>query len=130
MSISSFAATLFRKTTTTSIQRCYRSTVVDTTRPFRVLGLQQVAIGCENRGPLDALWKDVFGLKVSATKRLEKENVEEDIVKLGPPDQPFSVELDLMTPIDPTRSPKVIILFSSIIYFLWRVIFGSLSRTT
>jgi lactoylglutathione lyase len=75
------------------------------TRPFRILGVQQVAIGCEEKGPLDALWKDIFGLKASATKRLEKENVEEDIIKLGPP--PYEVELDLMTPIDPEKSPKV-----------------------
>ena len=90
------------------MQRHCRTIVSDsTTRPFRILGLQQVAIGCENKGPLDTLWKGVFGLKESATKRLEKENVEEDIVKLGPSNHPFSVELDLMTPIDPTKSPKV-----------------------
>ena len=59
---------------------------------------------------MDALWKDVFGLEASATKRLEKENVEEDIVKLGPKNQNsvFEVELDLMTPIDAEKSPKVI----------------------
>jgi lactoylglutathione lyase len=74
-------------------------------RPFRVLGIQQVAIGCVDKGPLDALWKGIFGMEASATKKIESENVEEDIVKLGK--SPFEVEIDLMTPIDPERSPKV-----------------------
>ena len=77
------------------------------TRPFRVLGIQQIAIGCEERGPLDSLWKNIFGLEASASKRLEKENVEEDIVKLGPKNSVYEVELDLMTPIDADKSPKV-----------------------
>jgi lactoylglutathione lyase len=85
-----------------SVSRTFFSTK---TRPFRILGIQQVAIGCEEKGPLDALWKGIFGLEASATKRLENENVEEDIVKLGP--APYEVELDLMTPIDPEKSPKV-----------------------
>jgi len=63
--------------------------------------------GCEERDPLRALWYDVFGLSGSVldSVRLEKENVEEDIVQLGP--KPFSVEIDLMTPIDPEKTPKV-----------------------
>ena len=65
------------------------------------------ALGCEERGPLDSLWKNIFGLEASASKRLEKENVEEDIVKLGPKNSVYEVELDLMTPIDADKSPKV-----------------------
>jgi lactoylglutathione lyase len=76
-----------------------------TSRPFKVLGIQQIAIGCVDKEPLEALWKGVFGLEASATKRIETENVEEDIVKLGKP--PFEVEIDLMRPIDPEKSPKV-----------------------
>lgn len=37
--------------------------------------------------------------------RSEKENVDEDILRLGA--GPLAVELDLMQPIDPTRAPKV-----------------------
>ena len=70
-----------------------------------MLGVQQVAIGCVDKGPLEALWKGIFGLEASATKTIEKENVEEDIVKLGK--APFEVEIDLMRPIDPEKSPKV-----------------------
>jgi lactoylglutathione lyase len=76
-----------------------------TSRPFKVLGIQQIAIGCVDKGPLEELWKGVFGLEVSATKRIETENVEEDIVKLGK--SPFEVEIDLMRPIDAEKSPKV-----------------------
>jgi hypothetical protein len=75
------------------------------TRPFQILGVQQIAIGCEEKDPLNALWKDVFGLKASANKVLENENVDEDIVKLGPPG--YEVEIDLMTPLDANKSPKV-----------------------
>jgi lactoylglutathione lyase len=85
--------------------RAYLSTTAATTRPFRVLGIQQVAIGCVDKTPLEALWKGIFGLEASASKTIESENVEEDIVKLGK--SPFEVEIDLMRPIDPDKSPKV-----------------------
>jgi hypothetical protein len=74
-------------------------------RPFKILGVQQIAIGCAERGPLNALWKDIFGLEPYASKRMEGENVDEDILRVGP--IPFEVEVDLMTPIDPEGSPKV-----------------------
>jgi len=53
------------------------------------------------------LWYDVLGLKsrVVDTVKIEKENVVEDIVQLG--SGQFAVEVDLMTPIDPSKSPKV-----------------------
>jgi lactoylglutathione lyase len=74
-------------------------------RPFRVLGLQQVAIGGTNKGALSALWEGVLGLQKTGTYVSEKENVDEDILKLGR--GPFAVELDLMQPLDPGRAPKV-----------------------
>jgi lactoylglutathione lyase len=64
-----------------------------------------VAIGCKERESLDTLWKGIFGLKPSSTKIIDSENVEEDIVKLGL--RPYEVEIDLMTPINPNKSPKV-----------------------
>jgi lactoylglutathione lyase len=84
-------------------RRAFLSTA--STRPFRVLGIQQVAIGSADKGPLDALWKGIFGMEVSTTKTIESENVTEDIVKLGV--HPYEVEIDLMTPLDPEKSPKV-----------------------
>jgi lactoylglutathione lyase len=74
-------------------------------KPFKILGVQQIAIGCSDRESLNTLWKDVFGLVPHDTVSIEKENVIEDIVQLGP--SPYTVEIDLMTPFDITKSPKV-----------------------
>lgn len=74
-------------------------------KPFKILGVQQIAIGCAERGPLDALWKGVFDMKPHDCVTIETENVCEDIVQLGP--NPYTVEIDLMTPIDANKSPKV-----------------------
>ena len=71
-------------------------------RPFRILGVQQIAIGSPDRQALRHLWCDILGLEITASHRLERENVEEDIVQLF-----GGVEIDLMTPIDPEASPKV-----------------------
>ena len=76
-----------------------------TARPFRVLGLQQVAIGGTDKGALSKLWEGVLGLPRTGTYVSEKENVDEDILKLGR--GPWAVELDLMQPLDPGRAPKV-----------------------
>lgn len=74
-------------------------------RPFRILGLQQIAIGGPDKGRLRALWVDLLGLSVESTYRSEPENVNEDILRLG--SGRTSVEVDLMEPIDPDRRPKV-----------------------
>ena len=74
-------------------------------RPFRVLGLQQVAIGALDKGPLRQLWVDTLGLAPQGTYRSERENVDEDIVVAGA--GPFKVEVDLMQPVDPAKSPRV-----------------------
>lgn len=74
-------------------------------RPFRVLGLQQVAIGGRDKSALRALWVDLLGLAFEHSYRSEAENVDEDILRLGVGLD--SVELDLMQPIDPDKRPKV-----------------------
>lgn len=76
-----------------------------TTRPFRILGLQQVAIGGPDKAPLRKLWVDVLGLEPHGTYRSERENVDEDIVVAGA--GPFRVEVDLMQPVDPNGKPRV-----------------------
>lgn len=76
-----------------------------TDRPFRVLGLQQVAIGAPDRDPLHALWVDLLGLSSAGTYRSERENVDEEICRVGK--GPHAVEVDLMQPIDPTARPRV-----------------------
>jgi lactoylglutathione lyase len=76
-----------------------------TQRPFRILGLQQVAIGGTDKARLAKLWVDLFGLEVTGTFRSEGENVDEDICALGA--GPFKVEVDLMQPLDVDRKPAV-----------------------
>jgi len=74
-------------------------------RPFRVLGLQQVAVGGPHKQALRELWVDLLGLAVVGTYRSERENVDEDVLALG--DGVARVEVDLMEPIDAARSPRV-----------------------
>ena len=54
-----------------------------TPRPFRILGVQQIAIGAPSKAPLRHLWVDLFGLPVTGTYRSEPENVDEDICAMG-----------------------------------------------
>eukprot|EP00949_MAST-11_sp_MAST-11-sp1_P001524 g1524.t1 len=72
---------------------------------FKVLGIQQIAVGGLNKDALSALWCDTFGLKKTGTYQSEKENVDEDILTLG--SGPHAVEVDIMQPLDPEKSPKV-----------------------
>jgi lactoylglutathione lyase len=74
-------------------------------RPFQVLGLQQIAVGAADKGPLRNLWIDLLGLTLRGNFRSERENVDEDIAAAGA--GPFAVEVDLMQPIDPDGKPKV-----------------------
>jgi len=74
-------------------------------RPFRILGLQQVAIGGLDKHALRSLWTDLLGVPAHNSYRSEKENVDEDILLLG--HGPTAVELDLMQPIDPDAKPRV-----------------------
>ena len=75
------------------------------TRPFRVLGFQQVALGGLSKSKLSHLWENLLGVPKVSSYKSEKENVDEDIHKLGR--GPFAVEVDLMQPLDPAKSPKV-----------------------
>lgn len=74
-------------------------------RPFRILGLQQIAVGSPDKERLRRLWVDLFGLEATGTFRSERENVDEDIAVAGA--GPLRVEVDLMQPIDAAKSPKV-----------------------
>jgi lactoylglutathione lyase len=75
------------------------------TRPFKVLGIQQVAIGGPDKLRLRTLWVDKFGLELTGDFRSERENVDEDICAIG--SGPFKVEVDLMQPLDPDKKPAV-----------------------
>ena len=75
------------------------------TRPFKVLGIQQIAIGGPDKSRLRELWVDKLGLQVTGHFKSERENVDEDICAMGA--GPFTVEVDLMQPIDPDKNPAV-----------------------
>ena len=75
------------------------------TRPFKVLGIQQIAIGAVDKRRLRTLWVDLLGLTPSGDFRSERENVDEDIVTMG--SGPFKVEVDLMQPLDADKKPAV-----------------------
>lgn len=74
-------------------------------RPFRVLGLQQIAVGGPSKDALRSLWVELLGLEVLGSYRSESENVDEDILCAGQGDH--AVEIDLMQPIDPAGRPRV-----------------------
>jgi lactoylglutathione lyase len=75
------------------------------TKPFKILGIQQVAIGGPDKTKLQKLWVDMFGLEVTGTFKSERENVDEDICAMGK--GVYKVEVDLMQPIDPEKKPAV-----------------------
>jgi lactoylglutathione lyase len=74
-------------------------------RPFRVLGIQQIAIGGTSKAKLRELWVDKLGLQVSSTFKSERENVDEDICSMGR--GAFKVEVDLMQTLDLDKKPAV-----------------------
>ena len=76
-----------------------------TQRPFKVLGIQQIAIGGTDKAKLRTLWVDMLGLEVTSTFQSERENVDEDICSMG--QGAFKVEVDLMQPLDIDKKPAV-----------------------
>ncbi len=76
-----------------------------TTRPFKVLSIQQIAIGALDKNKLKKLWVDMLGVPVTGHFTSERENVIEDICTLGV--GPFAVEVDLMQPLDADKKPAV-----------------------
>lgn len=91
-------------------------------KPFRVLGIQQIAIGGLDKSVLTKFWVNTLGIEkvgeykaevrrkeflamALLTAHLQKENVDEDILTLG--SGAHKVEIDLMQPLDPNKSPKV-----------------------
>ena len=78
---------------------------MSTPKPFKILGIQQIAIGGTDKQRLKSLWVDIFGLQVKSTFVSERENVDEDICALG--SGPTAVEVDLMQPLDIDKKPAV-----------------------
>lgn len=74
-------------------------------RPFKILGVQQIAIGGSDKALLRKLWVDMLGLELTGRFQSERENVDEDICTLGA--GAFKIEVDLMQPLNPDRKPAV-----------------------
>jgi len=74
-------------------------------RPFKILGIQQIAVGGLDKDRLRTLWVDTLGLELDGNYRSEKENVDEDIAFLG--QGANRVEVDLMQPLDANARPAV-----------------------
>jgi lactoylglutathione lyase len=74
-------------------------------RPFRVLGVQQIAVGGLDKQALRRFWIDTLGLRPTGHYRSDSENVDEDIAAAG--SGPLVVEVDLMQPVDPEKRPRV-----------------------
>ena len=74
-------------------------------KPFKILGIQQIAIGARDKQRLRSLWVDMLGLTLKGHFVSERENVDEDICALG--SGVHAVEVDLMQALDPDRKPAV-----------------------
>jgi lactoylglutathione lyase len=74
-------------------------------RPFKILGIQQIAVSGLHKERLRGLWVDVLGLQQVGRYRSHAENVDEDILSMG--SGPHRVEVDLMQPIDAEAKPRV-----------------------
>lgn len=74
-------------------------------RPFKVIGIQQIAVGGLDKQPLRKFWIETMGLQSNGNYRSEDENVDEDIAIIGTGST--KVEVDLMKPIDSGKRPKV-----------------------
>ena len=67
-------------------------------RPFRILGVQQIAVGSTSKDRLRRLWIDCLGLTIEGHYTSERENVDEDIAIAGR--GAARCEVDLMQPLD------------------------------
>ena len=72
-------------------------------RPVRILGVHHIAVGNADLARLRHLWGNVLGLSLGAPFVLESENVKGSIARLEA--GPFTVEVDLLQPLDADKKP-------------------------
>ncbi len=79
---------------------------INMTRPFKILGVQQIAIGGPSKDRLRTLLGGTCSASRSpATSSPSARTCDEDITAMGK--GPFKVEVDLMQPLDPEKKPAV-----------------------
>jgi lactoylglutathione lyase len=76
-----------------------------TAKPFKILGIQQIAIGGASKDRLKKLWVEMLGFEYKSTFVSERENVDEDICAIGT--GVHEIEVDLMQPLDIEKKPAV-----------------------
>lgn len=76
-----------------------------TMRPFKILGVAQLAFGGKDRLALRTLWVEMLGLTPVSTFQSQFENVDEEVLRLG--SAASEVEVDLMQPLDASKKPNV-----------------------
>jgi lactoylglutathione lyase len=74
-------------------------------RPFKILGVQQIAVGGRDKRRLHKLWVEVLGLTQAGSYRSEVDNVDEEILRIG--EGVHAVEVDIMQPLDGEKRPRV-----------------------
>jgi len=82
-----------------------RRSLSTASKPYRILGVQQVAIGGANLTALTDLWTGAFDAKKIGDFQSESENVDENIMTVGK--GPLgTIEIDLMMALDPAKKPN------------------------
>mmetsp|Transcript_9582 Transcript_9582/g.9535 ORF Transcript_9582/g.9535 Transcript_9582/m.9535 type:complete len:95 (+) Transcript_9582:24-308(+) len=75
------------------------------THPFKVLGIQQIALGHLDKSVLLKFWRDILGIPRVGSYYSKVDNVNQDILRIGEGES--AVELDLMQPVDPRNFPNI-----------------------
>jgi lactoylglutathione lyase len=73
-------------------------------RPFRILGVQSIALGSENKAAMLKLWSELFGLEHSGTFKSMDGNIDVDVLRLQTGER--SVEISIMEPISGKADSK------------------------
>lgn len=72
---------------------------------FKILGIQQIAIGSLEKEKNLHLWKTLFGLQEIGSYKNLAQNVDETMLAIGTAE--FHAEIDIMKPIDPEAHPAI-----------------------
>jgi lactoylglutathione lyase len=73
--------------------------------PYRILGVQQIAIGGGSLDALTSLWSGAFQANFVKSFQSESENVDENVMTVGK-GKLGTIEVDLMTALDSAKKPN------------------------
>ncbi|CAG9332613.1 unnamed protein product [Blepharisma stoltei] len=75
------------------------------THPFKILGIQQIALGHLDKVVLRKFWCIILGIPRVGSYYSKFDNVNQDILRIGEGEN--AVELHLMQPVDPRSYPNI-----------------------